>query len=212
MKKTNINNIIFLLFVFSIGFNTYLIKKRIISINELNELKMVIQMNRIDSDDKINDLMSHDKLEFASNNKIISQTIHLTNNEGEKLLLKEIVVNPTLIIYWNSICCSECYTDFLNIIRSYGYEKKSINIVVIGEFNSNREFLMFLNSQNISFDSYLLNEPNELNIPLKGGEYPFAFIVNSDYKISNIFTIRKTSSENYQFFLNEMIKQAQIIE
>jgi hypothetical protein len=136
----------------------------------------------------------------------------LADKEGEETQLGEVIYKSTIIIYWNSIYCNEYYTDFLDLLNSYNYEIENASILLIGEFNSHREFLMFIKSINNSIESYFLEDPSELIIPIKEGEYPFALIVNSDLKISNIFTIRKTTIQNYQFFLQEMLEQVQISE
>lgn len=207
MKSYNkiFNNVVFVLFIFSAGINTFFIKKKCFKVNsEESNLSKNNYNIIIDMQDQIHSLLTQDSLEFISQNSILPKEIDFISVNNTNINITEIIKRPKIIIYWDYRYCDECYESFFKALNKPIPINAKVNYIFIGNFITNREFQYFIKSNEIECESYLIKDIQSFDIPISKGEFPFVFLIDSNYRTSSYFTVYKGNGALNSLYLKKL--------
>lgn len=201
--KNIYKNLIFILLLLSVAFNSYLLKTNNNFKLVISDVQNKLSMQNIELSDLISDFNNQDSLQFFSNNLKLSGELPFVSMSSDRslFLLNELIVSPKVVIFWDQRFCSDCYESYLQdineVMKTYGSDR----FIFVGKFNSPREFDIFLKSKNISCKAFEF-QGNALGLPIENGDYPFVFKIGKTLVVKHVFALDK---KFYQKILTRFI-------
>lgn len=135
-----------------------------------------------------------------NNNVVLSCNNKLVNSKGEKILLKNVVKDASLVVRYSAFSCSDC-VSFVNknILEKVG---RKDNILLMLSDIPIRD-LHIIKKQLGLLDVYQIDS---LPLPIDGEQIPYFFILDDNYLSTSFFIPRKEMPEQTVRYL-EFVKE-----
>jgi len=123
------------------------------------------------------------KLETASKESagiLIDTSVILLTSKNKKIKLSKLLKSPPKLIFsFEYRNCNECIERELNMLKAISKDFKPDKIIYLSNFENIREQKIFEKDNEIE----VLNLKNSrLGLPIEGLEYPFLFVVDTNYQ------------------------------
>ncbi len=126
-------------------------------------------------------------LVVPTEDKKIADTITLAGTDGRKLSLRTLAGNsPKLVFRYSRLDCELCIDSVLSIIKKIKGETKVPELIVIADFQNNRDFLIKDKHKKHPYPVYNIANGN-LGLPVENKNLPFLFILSEDFKATKVF-------------------------
>lgn len=206
------NNLFFVLFLLTIPLLAFMFVQFKSVNRNISQYKETIY--RMESDivyfqDKLAILNKQDSLLYISEKMKLSNNLEVNNEKSKSLISISDIFNrdKTIVIYWSSKFCNECYRSFFNGLKLFLQEKTiDSKIILLCNFNIKNEFKYFIRSNDIQVDCYRINNPAFIDVPvLLNSEYPVCFKIDENLIAEDFFTIVNGFSYKDFFYFDKII-------
>lgn len=136
----------------------------------------------------------------------IDTSIVLKNIQLDNFNLRDILSDQsTLVLYTTDNDCRSCLVHAIEELSQIYYEDTNLNICLIANVKSIREFQFLLSSHSIKVPSYFIDEP--LFHVKEISEKPFYFLINRYFTPSHFFVPEKTLPEYTKYYLRTVLSK-----
>ena len=127
-----------------------------------------------------------DKVTLNSTGAVL-KNIAVYDNENKKRLLNQLLNRKgKIIVNFSNSKCSSCIEDVLYFINKYKKEINLENVILLGNFQDQRDYIMFKHENKINLKMYnIYNQKLELEVETLN--YPYIVITDSVLKAKSTF-------------------------
>lgn len=160
---------------------------------EIRDVQLFLYELKKDSDIKIGQLGSLRECrsnEIYLNGSEVPLSLEVTNLEGYRKKLSEIIINNTLILRYSEMHCDVCLDSVISKLNIYQDSIGLQNIMLFTNTENLNYIKRFKRVNNIHFNIYSIN--NKLDSVLLDIGMPYLFVYSFDSKrINNVFVPQK---------------------
>lgn len=141
------------------------------------------------------------RIELESENKSITGNEKLYNENGDSLLIKNILNNENKIVfYFNQINCESCVEAEIQHILKMPNLIRNKKLILLSKYNDMKELMLFKRINRIDSLQIFNLKNGKLNLPFEDHNVPIVFVVTKNLKLEYLFVPNKNVhglSENY---------------
>lgn len=198
--KNNYYNYILLFLLIAFSIFHYKNKKKIFLLEKNN----VSINSKYKNEKSINDIRNFNlKTIYLNNGLSISDTIKVTNEKGDILLLKDIIKSTKLIFRYSELNCDVCVDKQFEALNKYIDIYGSENILILSQYNKLRNLNIFKRINNIKLSVFNLATIIS-NMEIEKAGLPYFFIIDSHLTTKDFFIPIKEIDNYTHSFLEKI--------
>lgn len=153
------------------------------------------------TDDQLKRIEGVEKIEYNTVKNKSIENITVKDSENKEYLLNDLLNEvPKLIVKFSSLECSYCIEHIIKYVSKYEDEIGANNIIFLGYFINEKDFLMFNRLNNLSYKVF--NIPNEsIGLPVDHLKEPYVIVMDSSLIPKEVFVpIKSLPERTNQYF------------
>jgi hypothetical protein len=194
MKK-----ILFVLCGLLLAFDIYLVCNRLSLVKTINSLNIHLEsMNSIHLGNVRS--LKNDSCALLSENKSLLEEILVADSDGKELFLQKVIEKPVLVLRYFDVNCTSCYEISLGCFKDFSSSFRPGQAIFLADYKNLRDLYHFFRSLGFKCNYYNTNGA-KINLPIEDAKVPYAFIIDKDFHVNNVFVIDNRRPELFKSYL-----------
>ncbi len=118
-------------------------------------------------------------LSLKSNGTPIDKELLIKNHEGEEFVLNNKITSKKLVFRYGELHCDVCVDEQVKSLKKYKEKIGSDNIIILADYNSIKNLILFKRLNSIELPIYRLSE--KFNLELEKKEVPYFFVIDDNF-------------------------------
>lgn len=145
--------------------------------------------------------------QMETENTRLDGSILLEDEYGQKLSLKDLVIDrPLVILHYSELHCNLCIDYSLEYCKRLADSVGNENIAIIAEYKNSSDLILFKRINQLSIDVYRLNGEG-LGLPIEKYMVPYLFITDHTLIAKHVHVPDKDISILHNVFVSTIPKQ-----
>lgn len=171
---------------------------------EYNNLRKEYKVYEQNTKEMINHCIEKDTMQFLSESVNLNTNLKIENEDGELIMLKNILDRRKIVFRFFEFNCNACYENsyisYKEMINKIGRD----NALLLADYQNKRNLYVFMRINDFRCEVYN-TKGVELNLEIDKNRVPYFFIVDENMKATNVYAIGKIkASELVPKYLNHV--------